>query len=84
MPGATDRSSSTSRAFGQAVRKFRKTQGLSQEELGFKSGLDRTYISGIERGTRNPTLESLCRIARALGVPPSEIVREAERNLEAC
>jgi transcriptional regulator with XRE-family HTH domain len=81
MAGETDGARSASCAFGRAVRRVRSAQGLSQEELGFKSGLDRTYISGIERGTRNPTLESLWRIARALNVPASDLIREAERNL---
>lgn len=43
--------------FGQRVRKLRLEAGLSQEAFADKCGLDRTYISGIERGVRNPTLE---------------------------
>ena len=66
------------RAFGAAVRHFREKVQLSQEDLGFESGLDRTYISGVERGVRNPTVKSILRIARALGVKPSAIVRRAE------
>lgn len=54
--------------FGQAVRHHRKLLGLSQEELAFRSGLDRTYISGVERGVRNPTLEVMQRIADGVGV----------------
>ena len=46
--------------------------------LAFRSELDRTYISGIERGVRNPTLLSLRRLAKALGVAPSGILRAAE------
>lgn len=45
-------------AFGRAVRRQREELAISQEELGFRSELDRTYISGIERGVRNPTLLS--------------------------
>ena len=44
------------KSFGEKVRLYRGKLGITQEELGFKSGLDRTYISGIERGTRNPPL----------------------------
>jgi len=79
MATKTDDSAAALAAFGQAVRRIRTAQQLSQEDLGFKSGLDRTYISGIERGQRNPTLESLWRIAQALGVPASRIVSEAEQ-----
>ncbi|HEP0388360.1 MULTISPECIES: helix-turn-helix domain-containing protein [Serratia] len=45
--------------FGQRVRELRKERGWSQEEFADKCGLDRTYVSGIERGVRNPTLEVL-------------------------
>ena len=51
-----------------AIRHFRKETQLSQEELAEKAGLDRTYISGVERGVRNITLESLEQIIFALGV----------------
>jgi transcriptional regulator with XRE-family HTH domain len=61
-------------AFGQAVRNSRVSHGWSQEELASATGLDRTYISGIERGKRNPTLKIICRIASALGVTPSELL----------
>ena len=52
------------RAFGASVRARREELDLSQEELGFRSELDRTYISGIERGVRNPTLKIIGRIAK--------------------
>ena len=55
-----------------AIRYFRKFNGLSQEGLANKSGLDRTYISGVERGVRNITLESLERIIKALGLTNAE------------
>lgn len=51
---------------GQRVRTLRMEAGLSQESFAEKCGLDRTYISGIERGTRNPTLEVLYILATAL------------------
>jgi transcriptional regulator with XRE-family HTH domain len=53
--------------FGQNVRKLRAEKGLSQEALAEKADLDPTYISGIERGVRNPSLLSIVRIAKALG-----------------
>ena len=51
-----------------AIRHFRKDLGLSQEELADKASLDRTYISGVERGVRNITLDSLEQIIIALGI----------------
>jgi transcriptional regulator with XRE-family HTH domain len=53
--------------FGAAVRRHRELLRLSQEELASRAAIDRTYISGVERGVRNPTLEVMQRIARALG-----------------
>ena len=52
--------------FGLNVRRRREAIGLSQEALAEKADLDRTYISGIERGTRNPTILSASRVAAAL------------------
>lgn len=54
---------------GQNIRTKRKELGLSQEDLAFKAGLDRTYIGGIERGERNVSILNLCLIAYTLGVP---------------
>jgi transcriptional regulator with XRE-family HTH domain len=54
--------------FGAAVRKHRELLRLSQEDLADRSGIDRTYISGVERGVRNPTLDVMQRIAQGLGV----------------
>lgn len=54
--------------FGQAVRRHRELVRLSQEELADRARLDRTYVSGIERGKRNPTLDVLQRLSTALGV----------------
>ncbi|OXI46697.1 helix-turn-helix domain-containing protein [Burkholderia aenigmatica] len=53
--------------FGQAVRRHRELLRLSQEELADRATLDRTYVSGVERGVRNPTLEVMQRIATGLG-----------------
>ncbi|HEJ8007444.1 TPA: helix-turn-helix transcriptional regulator [Serratia marcescens] len=52
--------------FGQRVRELRKERGWSQEEFADRCGLDRTYVSGIERGVRNPTLEVIGTIALGL------------------
>lgn len=66
-------------AFGQAVRDLRESLGLSQEELSFRSDFDRTYISGIERGVRNPTLRTIDRLAAALDTKGSRLLAKAER-----
>jgi transcriptional regulator with XRE-family HTH domain len=65
-------------AFGKALRDVRREVGLTQEELSERSGLDRTYVSGTERGTRNPTLVTITRLSRALGVSPAQLMRRAE------
>lgn len=66
-------------ALGQAVRRHREDLDLSQEEFAFEVELDRTYISGIERGVRNPTVATLLRITKALGVTPGALLRTAEK-----
>ena len=58
------------------IRRYRKLVGLSQEELGEKAGLHRTYIGSVERGERNITLDSLEEIANALQVAPVQLVIE--------
>ncbi len=59
---------------GKAIRKLRTDAGLSQEKLGEMTGLDRTYISGIERGVRNPSIRNIERLANALKVKVAELV----------
>lgn len=60
--------SDIAKLFGQRVRGKREILRLSQEAFADHVGLDRTYISGIERGTRNPTLATMKRIADGLSV----------------
>ena len=55
------------RRVGLAVQRLRQEKGWSQEELADRAELHRTYISGVERGIRNPTVTVLAKIARALG-----------------
>lgn len=69
---------------GRNVRALRVAAGLSQEELGFAADLDRTYVSGLERGLRNPTLRVLEQIARALKVNLSDIFADVPTKLENC
>jgi transcriptional regulator with XRE-family HTH domain len=61
--------------FGQRVRERRTSLGLSQEAFADKCKLDRTYISGIERGKRNVALRNIEAIAKALGITIAELVQ---------
>ena len=63
------------RKFGLRVRQLREARGWSQEDLAEKADLHRTYVSGIERGTRNPTLTVLGRIAGGFGMTLDELLQ---------
>lgn len=65
-------------AFGEVVREARKKSGLSQEELADLAGLHRTYIGMIERGEKNITMLNAEKIAVALGMKLSELMKRAE------
>jgi transcriptional regulator with XRE-family HTH domain len=65
-------------AFGQIVREFRKARHLTQTQLGQLSGLHRTYIADIERGTRNLSITNVYKIAIALDVTVSELCHGLE------
>lgn len=60
--------------FGQKMQKVRREAGISQEELAAKLAMHRTYIGMIERGERNPTIRTLYKISKALGVKSSELL----------
>ena len=62
--------------FGNRVRELRKSKGLSQEAFASLCGLDRTYISGIERGVRNISLINLFVLAKALQISVAELMQE--------
>lgn len=59
---------------GERVRRLRERAGWSQEELGFRSGLHRNYIGGIERGERNVAIVNIARLAKAFGIRPRELL----------
>ena len=61
------------RQFGKRVRELRLARGLSQEEMAFKIGVHRTYLGGIERGERNPSLKNIAAIATALDISLREL-----------
>ncbi len=65
--------------FGGNVRKLREAKGWSQENLAEASTLHRTYVSGIERGVRNPTLTIVLRLANALHVTPAELLAREKK-----
>lgn len=66
------------KAFGKLVKERRLALALSQEELGALSELDRTYISGIERGLRNLSLTAIVSISASLNITSSELIKELE------
>lgn len=71
------------RTIGTVLRDEREGRGWSQEELSGRASLDRTYLSGVERGERSPNLRTLIRVAEALDLPLSEVVLAAEAKLRA-
>jgi len=72
------------RALGYLVKQRRTALEISQEELGLRANLDRTYISGVERGVRNPSLTALLSLASGLGITVSDLLDnleiEADKN----
>jgi len=65
-------------AFGRNVARIRSQRGLSQDKLAEEADLDRTYVSGIERGVRNPGIKTVLRIAGALGVSVADLCKGVE------
>ncbi len=68
------------RRFGELVRRLRQERGYSQEEFSFRVGLHQTYVSSVERGERNVTIQTADRIAKALGTKLSDLFGELERE----
>ena len=77
--GSKDQWDAECAAFGAAVRARRERLGLSQEAFAHKADLERSYVSGIERGRRNPTLKAISRLAKALRTKPSRLLAAAGR-----
>ena len=72
-------------AFGASIRKLRLKKGISQRALAERSDLDVTYISGIERGVRNPSLKSLESVAKGLGCSIAETCKALDKlDLAKC
>ncbi|HCK7412059.1 TPA: helix-turn-helix transcriptional regulator [Pseudomonas aeruginosa] len=70
-----------SEAFGKALRARRKALGVSQEQLAHDAGIQRNYVSLIERGVNQPTITILFKLAVALKCSPSELISETEAEL---
>ena len=68
-------------AFGAHLRSIRQCLGLSQEEVAHLAGVHVTYLSGIERGRRNPSLKNIRRLAQALDTPVRELFSFDDTNL---
>ncbi len=68
------RHSEVATQFGEKLRKLRKEQGFSQEELADRAGLHRTYVSSVERGERNVSLQTIDKLARALNLPIGDLM----------
>jgi transcriptional regulator with XRE-family HTH domain len=64
--------------FGKRLKNLRQKKGLSQESLALSAGLDRTYVSGCERGIRNIGLENIYKLAIALGVSPELLFKDED------
>lgn len=71
----------TKQTFGLRLRELRRARGLSQEALAERASLDRTYVSSCERGHRNISLENIYRLAAALGVEPSELLKQPSEEV---
>jgi transcriptional regulator with XRE-family HTH domain len=69
------------KALGYLAKKHREKLGISQEELAMRSNLDRTYISGIERGVRNPSLTALLSLANGMKISVSNLLEGLETKI---
>ena len=70
------------KSFGALLQELRKEKGFSQEELGFRCSLDRTYISLLERGLRVPTILTLFKVSAALEIRPETFIARMQVNYQ--
>jgi transcriptional regulator with XRE-family HTH domain len=82
VPVETVRGEDPRITLGRAVHRHRIALGISQEDFADQVGLDRTYVSGIERGIRNPTLLVLLRLSQVLQIPVSHLLDDVEGELK--
>lgn len=76
LPISDEMKEEIQRQFGDSLRQMRHEADLSQEELAHRADLDRSYVGSVERGERNITLLNVVRLARALSVPPAELLND--------
>jgi len=69
--------------FGAVLRAFRTQRGLTQEELGIRCAMDRSFISDLERGAREPSLSTIMRLAEGLDAPAVDIIGAVEAKTKA-
>jgi transcriptional regulator with XRE-family HTH domain len=65
---------------GQILKETRLAAGLTQEELAHAAGVDRSYISQLERDLKSPTIQMLFRLCGALGASPTKVIAQLERS----
>lgn len=80
MPQTRNTKNASLVILGENIRRFREARGLSQEQLAFEAGLDRTYVGGAERGERNLTILSALKISRALNVKLTQLVEGTDHD----
>jgi transcriptional regulator with XRE-family HTH domain len=80
-PGSLGQGAAVDEAFGRVLRSLRSQARLSQEAVGLASGNGRTFVSQLERGERGASLKTLFRLAAALNVSASDVVRQVEAQL---
>jgi len=83
LPGGQGDQLNVDKAFGEVLKRHRSRSKLSQNKLAELSELDRTYVSLLERGLRQPTLLTLIKLAGALKVEPSDLVSETMDRIGA-
>ena len=66
--------------FGEVLRRYRSDRNISQEELAHRADVDRTFVSRLERGVRQPTITTLIGLGQALGVSAADLVQETEKE----
>lgn len=71
-----------SEAFGKALRELRLQKGLTQEELGFEAGVRRTFVSVLELGEQQPSLSTILKLSKALGIRASVFLEKVEALLD--
>ena len=69
------------KAFGEVLRRRRRVLNLTQEELAIETGLDRTFVSLLERGLRRPSLTTIFVLAMRFGCMPSTMIEEVEQRM---